>query len=116
MRPTRFREGANSRVRLAVDQADLLQSFCGRLGRSFRCRFAKLAPAGEAPGVGEGAALGGFGLVDDAVAAVEQGAGAVGFLGEGEAGTRTPQGGAGLDERVLRLAEVGGHGANFGVG
>lgn len=57
-----------------------------------------MAPAGEVPFIGEIAALGGFGVVDGAIDAVEEFAGAIGFFCEGETGAVLAEAGVVFDE------------------
>ena len=74
-------------------------------------RFADLAPAGEIPFVGKSGALDWFDWLDSAVAALQENAGTVGLVGEGESVSAGAESGEFLDEVDFRETEEVGYGA-----
>ena len=77
--------------------------------------MADIAPAREVPGVGKAAALVGFDGLNLAILAVEEDAGAVGLIDEGEATAVGAETGIFFDEEVLFYFEKRGDGADFGI-
>ena len=69
----------------------------GEGGLNF-CSLAHLAPTWEVPGVGEAATLLGFDGLDFAILTVEEDAGTVGLINQGEAAAVGAKAGVGSDE------------------
>jgi len=77
--------------------------------------LADIAPAREVPGVGKATALVGFDGLNLAILTVEEDAGAIGLIDEGEATAVGAEAGVFFDEEVLFHFEERGDGADFGI-
>ena len=80
------------------------------------CGHTDVAPAGEVPGVGEVAALLGFDRLNPAVLSVQEDAGAVRLIDQGQAAAIGPQAGVLLDKIILLQPEVTADGGDLLVG
>ncbi len=93
----------------------MVSGICGGEGLDDFGGLADIAPAREVPGVGKATALVGFDGLDLAILTVEEDAGAVGLVDEGEATAVGAEAGIFFDEEVLLHFKERGDGADLGI-